>query len=157
LHIIGSGAVPEHGCRNIPLGLELYTERRFVALTGMQCSGSVRADLTPAIAEIAGRLFPPGRKRAHNAPDEWTSEPVAAWSGPTDDAELIRHAREERLVPGTGGIDLPAIWATLPEHLPVSIELPNEALRRAAGTGPWLDRLAAATRDVLAAVPSACH
>ncbi|MEE2059781.1 sugar phosphate isomerase/epimerase family protein [Rhodococcus artemisiae] len=76
---------------------------------------------------------------------------------PTDDAELIRHAREERLVPGTGGIDLPAIWATLPEHLPVSIELPNEALRRAAGTGPWLDRLAAATRDILAAVPSACH
>lgn len=76
---------------------------------------------------------------------------------PTDDAELIRHAREERLVPGTGGIDLPAIWATLPEHLPVSIELPNEALRRAAGTGPWLDRLAAATRNVLSAVPSACH
>ncbi|MGW0041314.1 sugar phosphate isomerase/epimerase family protein [Rhodococcus sp. NPDC003348] len=70
---------------------------------------------------------------------------------PTDDAELIRHAREERLVPGTGGIALADIWATLPADLPISIELPNEPLRRAAGTGPWLDRLVAATREVLVA------
>ena len=69
---------------------------------------------------------------------------------PTDDAELIRHAREERLVPGTGGIDIPGIWSTLPAGLPVSIELPNEPLRRAVGTDAWLDRLVAATREVLA-------
>lgn len=66
---------------------------------------------------------------------------------PRDNAELIRHAREERLVPGTGGIDLAGIWSTLPEGIPVSIELPNEPLRRAVGTGPWLDRLVAATRS----------
>lgn len=70
---------------------------------------------------------------------------------PTDDAELIRHAREERLVPGTGGIALADIWSTLPADLPISIELPNEPQRRAAGTGPWLDRLVAATREVLVA------
>ncbi|MFC0448534.1 sugar phosphate isomerase/epimerase family protein [Rhodococcus jostii] len=74
---------------------------------------------------------------------------------PTDDAELIRHAREERLVPGTGGIDLAGIWSTLPADLPVSIELPNEPLRRAVGTDAWLARLVAATRDVLAQVPAA--
>lgn len=68
---------------------------------------------------------------------------------PRGDAELIRHAREERLVPGTGGIDLPGIWSVLPEGLPVSIELPNEPLRRAHGTGTWLDRLVTATREVL--------
>ena len=74
---------------------------------------------------------------------------------PTDDAELIRQAREERLVPGSGGIPLADIWATLPAGLPVSIELPNEPLRRAVGTDAWLARLVAATREVLAQVPAA--
>ncbi|MBV6757604.1 sugar phosphate isomerase/epimerase family protein [Rhodococcus opacus] len=73
---------------------------------------------------------------------------------PTDDAELIRQAREERLVPGAGGIPLAGIWSTLPAGLPVSIELPNEPLRRAVGTDAWLARLVAATRDVLAQVPA---
>ncbi|WP_226436199.1 sugar phosphate isomerase/epimerase family protein [Rhodococcus yananensis] len=74
---------------------------------------------------------------------------------PHGDAELIRHAREERLVPGTGGIDLAGIWATLPAGLPVSIELPNELLRRATGTTAWLDRLVATTRRVLGEVAGA--
>ncbi|GAA4477291.1 sugar phosphate isomerase/epimerase [Rhodococcus olei] len=68
---------------------------------------------------------------------------------PTDDAELIRHAREERRVPGEGGIALADIWSTLPADLPISVELPNEPQRRAVGTGPWLDHLVAATRRVL--------
>ncbi|QTJ67915.1 sugar phosphate isomerase/epimerase [Rhodococcus sp. ZPP] len=68
---------------------------------------------------------------------------------PTNDAELVRHAREERLVPGTGGIDLTGIWSTLPTDLPVSVELPNEPLRRAVGTDAWLDRLVTQTRRVL--------
>lgn len=68
---------------------------------------------------------------------------------PTDDAEVIRQARGERLVPGTGGIALTEIWATLSAGLPVSIELPNEPLRRAAGTDAWLARLVRATREVL--------
>ncbi|QYB05853.1 sugar phosphate isomerase/epimerase [Rhodococcus sp. USK10] len=74
---------------------------------------------------------------------------------PTDDAELIRQAREERLVPGAGGIPLADIWSTLPAGLPVSIELPNEPLRRAVGTDAWLERLVTATREVLAQVPAA--
>ncbi|SED27925.1 sugar phosphate isomerase/epimerase family protein [Rhodococcus koreensis] len=74
---------------------------------------------------------------------------------PTDDAELIRQAREERLVPGAGGIPLADIWSTLPAGLPVSIELPNEPLRRAVGTDAWLARLVTATREVLAQVPAA--
>jgi len=69
---------------------------------------------------------------------------------PEDDAELIRHAREERLVPGTGGIDLRGIWSALPQGLPVSIELPNEPLRRALGDDAWLDRIISATRKMIA-------
>ena len=71
---------------------------------------------------------------------------------PTDESELIRQAREERLVPGTGGIALVDIWSILPAELPVSVELPNEPLRRAVGTDAWLDRLVAATRETLAQV-----
>lgn len=65
---------------------------------------------------------------------------------PAADAELIRQAREERLVPGEGGIDLVGIWSTLPCGTPVSIELPNERLRRAVGTDAWLKRLVTAAR-----------
>ncbi|MDV7269163.1 sugar phosphate isomerase/epimerase, partial [Rhodococcus oxybenzonivorans] len=41
------------------------------------------------------------------------------------------------------------IWSTLPPDLPVSVELPNEPLRRAVGTDAWLDRLVTQTRRVL--------
>lgn len=68
---------------------------------------------------------------------------------PDTDAELIRQAREERLVPGEGGIDLVGILAALPPDTPISIELPNEPLRQQVGTARWLDRLVAASREVI--------
>ena len=63
---------------------------------------------------------------------------------------MIRQAREERLVPGEGGLDLVGMLASLPQATPISVELPNEPRRRALGTGAWLDRLAAAARATLA-------
>jgi len=74
---------------------------------------------------------------------------------PTEKAELIRHAREERLVPGTGVIDLQGIWSVLPPGLPMSIELPNEPLRRAMGDDVWLDRLITSARDTIRSVHAA--
>ncbi len=70
---------------------------------------------------------------------------------PTSTTELIRQAREERLVPGHGGLDLVQMWAALPAGTPISVELPNEPRRRAMGTGPWLDQLAAAARAITSA------
>lgn len=91
LHIIGSGAVPEHGCKNIPLGLELYTELRFVALTGSQASGDVRVDCSAAMALLVPHLFP-NTPASAAGPDEWTSEAVPEWDGPNDDDDLLRRA-----------------------------------------------------------------
>lgn len=91
LHIIGSGTVPPHGCKNIPLGLELYTESRFVALTGTNAVGDARTDCTAAMAVLVPHLFAPGAQTQHG-PDEWTSEPVPEWEGPTDDDDLLRRA-----------------------------------------------------------------
>ncbi len=54
-------------------------------------------------------------------------------------------------MPGEGGIDLVEIWSTLPCGTPISIEVPNEPLRRAVGTDAWLKRLVTAARRTVAA------
>lgn len=49
---------------------------------------------------------------------------------PDDMADILREARQQRRFPGDGDIDLPALLATLPRDLPVSLEIPTEELRR---------------------------
>lgn len=68
---------------------------------------------------------------------------------PQNDEELIHDARQHRLVPGEGGINLAEIWACLPPETPVSVELPNEPQRQAMGTEAWLDHLVNAAGAVL--------
>lgn len=114
LHIIGSGTVPEHGCKNIPLGLELYTELRFIALTGLQAVGDVRTDCTAAMAAVVPALFP-NTPAAAGGPDEWTNEPVPEWEGPTDDEDLIRRAlasgdRSAAVAFGGEGVTFRDLW-----------------------------------------------
>jgi sugar phosphate isomerase/epimerase len=46
---------------------------------------------------------------------------------------MIRTARDERLFPGEGTIDLPGILACLPDHIPYSLEIPRVALTKAVG------------------------
>lgn len=89
LHLLGQTAPLEHGCRNVPLGLELYTSKRFVALTGISAVGSVNTDLTAPLAAIAAQYFPFTETGEWEA---WTTEPVAEYTGPEDDDELIRKA-----------------------------------------------------------------
>ena len=87
LHIFGTGPVPlEHGCRDGLNNLELYTSGRFVALTGTNAMGDAGHDSGAAITSISVEHFP---ARAVVVSDEWTTEPVDEWSGPTDDDELI--------------------------------------------------------------------
>lgn len=89
LHIIGMGNAPDHSCKNVPLGLEFYTEGRFVALTGMNTVGSADIDCTACLPTLIDTYFPP--KRAAKG-QEWTTLPVEGWNGPTDDDELITKA-----------------------------------------------------------------
>jgi sugar phosphate isomerase/epimerase len=44
--------------------------------------------------------------------------------------EILHEARQQRCFPGDGDIDLPALLATLPDQIPLSLEVPTEALRR---------------------------
>lgn len=91
LHIIGSGNVPPHACKDTALGLELYHEKRFVALTGTHASGDAATDHSAALARLVEETFRPNSKSAV-APDEWTDEPVERAEPPLSDDELIRRA-----------------------------------------------------------------
>ena len=95
LHIIGRGAAPAHGKKNTPLGLEFYTELRFVALTGTHAQGNADTDHTAALYALTAQYFPPKTTGGTDGL-ELSAEPVAEWRGPTDDDELLRRALQSR-------------------------------------------------------------
>ena len=63
--------------------------------------------------------------------------------------EMIQTAREDRLLPGEGTIDLDGLFATLPNTLPVSIEIPNFNRSNAVGEKAWAKAAIDATRELL--------
>jgi hypothetical protein len=103
LHILGRGQAPDHGCKNVPLGLEFYTEGRFVALTGLQAVGDVNTDHTQALHTLTAHLFPPGAGK-HDGRYELTTQPVPEWRGPVDDEELLRRAMQSRSAGAAFGV-----------------------------------------------------
>lgn len=93
LHIIGSGAhmaPANHRCKNAALNLEFYTQERFVALTGTNAVGDVRADMGVVLPWLCANYFP-DRVEAYSD-GEWTTQARDDWRGPTDDDDLIRRA-----------------------------------------------------------------
>jgi sugar phosphate isomerase/epimerase len=64
--------------------------------------------------------------------------------------ELLFNAREERLPPGEGQIDLPAFVAALPANLPLSLEVPMTRMKASDGAQMVLSHVARVTRDWLA-------
>jgi primase-polymerase (primpol)-like protein len=117
LHIIGTGAPPAHGCKNTALGLEFYHEARFIALTGTNAVGNAALDCTALLPELIGRYFTPGVERAKG---DWTTEPVADWSGPEDDTELLARMFNAKSAAATAfgkGASLADLWTANAEAL----------------------------------------
>lgn len=52
--------------------------------------------------------------------------------------ELVHTAREARLLPGDGGIDLRGIFSALPDDLPISVEIPNTSEKNRLGIDEWV-------------------
>ena len=76
----------------------------------------------------------------------------AAGPVPETTERLIFTAREDRLNPGDGDLDLAAILSRLPENIPVSVEIPNSSLAKVM---PAIERVGAArvaTLDLLSEV-----
>lgn len=96
LHIIASAsAVPPHGCKDGVNGFEMYHNKRFIALTGINAVGSAAADCTATLPAVVARYFNPsaaGAGDATVAPGEWTTAPVAGYSSVETDEELIARA-----------------------------------------------------------------
>lgn len=94
LHIFGRYSSPlEHRNKNTALGLELYTQERFVALTGTGAIGDASALMDGPLSAAVAKWFAPV---ASDRSDTWTTEPVAEWSGPKDDDELLAIAMRSK-------------------------------------------------------------
>ena len=63
--------------------------------------------------------------------------------------ELIHTARQERLLPGEGNIDVQGLFATLPQDLPVSVEIVNLERSKPVGDKAWAKQCLSATKKVL--------
>jgi hypothetical protein len=111
LHIFGTGVVPDHGCKNIPLDLEFYTQERFVALTGNQAQGNAATDHSVALSQVVPSYFPVTKGNTTGA--DWTDGPDPEWNGPEDDTALLQKmlaskGSAESVFGGKAGVE--ALW-----------------------------------------------
>jgi sugar phosphate isomerase/epimerase len=63
--------------------------------------------------------------------------------------ELIHTARQERILPGEGNIDVTGLFATLPQDLPVSVEIVNLERSKPMGDKAWAELCLNATKKAL--------
>ena len=90
LHIFGyvSGDMPEHGCKNIPLHIELYDDNRFICL-GSNSSGDMMQPCDAALNATVAQYFPAS---APVIAAEWSTVPHPDSCPIPDDARLIEKA-----------------------------------------------------------------
>ena len=91
IHIIGryEGETPDHGCKNLALGMELYTSGRFCALTKSQAQGDSKTLNTPSLTSYITR-YNFHKTATENKSDEWTTESSEGCNPPEDNSEIIR-------------------------------------------------------------------
>lgn len=90
-HIIGTGlaTVPTISRMKKGPGFDIYTERRFIAITGTNAQGNAFHNCQQALdATINKYLLREGGELS----EDWTDAPCDGWSGFDDDDELIRRA-----------------------------------------------------------------
>ena len=110
LHLFGRGTppTPRRIKDHTNQLFDLYTERRFVALTGDGATGDANTDHTAALATIVAKHLTPTTPAQAAS---WTTEPAADWRGPTDDADLIRRALQSGGLSAFGGALFADLWA----------------------------------------------
>lgn len=96
LHMIGTGdAGPTELRRKKDYTnklFDLYTEGRFVALTGTAAQGSAATNCTAGLQVIVEKHLRRCGATDGDGPPGWTTAPDPTWNGPVDDDELLRRA-----------------------------------------------------------------
>jgi sugar phosphate isomerase/epimerase len=69
---------------------------------------------------------------------------------PVDKQTLIFHARNERLMPGDGALDLLSILRAMPRDIPIAVEVPMRALAQTVGAVERAKRIRVKTEALLA-------
>ncbi len=69
---------------------------------------------------------------------------------PTDRDTLIFHARNERLMPGDGSLDLVGILRAMPHDIPIAVEVPMKALAQTVGAVERAKRIRLKTEALIA-------
>lgn len=112
MHIFGTGRAPAHGKKNAALGMEFYTELRFVALTGTGAVGDAATDHTAALHALTAEYFPPGASSGTDGSFTLSNSPVPEWRGPTDNDDLIRRALRSKSASSVfgGGASFADLW-----------------------------------------------
>ena len=86
IHIFGSGAVPEHSCKNKNLGIEFYHTGRFALLGDPESThGDPNIDFTEQVAWLVNMYFRPNEITEA----EWSNIPVAEYGGPETKEEIV--------------------------------------------------------------------
>lgn len=101
LHIFGKTAPLKHKTKNQELGIELYTSKRFVALTNSGTVGDAGVDCTVSVTQIAEKYFKASTEQIASL--GWSDQPVPEWNGYTDDNELLVKALKSGSAASTFG------------------------------------------------------
>ena len=142
-----------------PLGLSMnvepmpWTEVKNVAqgLRLLESAGRHNAGLLvdPIHFDRAGNVptdvaaIPPARLRYMQICD-------APAERPGDTEALIFHARNERLMPGDGALDLSGILRAMPHDIPIAVEVPMRTLAQTVGAVERAKRIRVKTEALLA-------
>lgn len=129
LHVFGVGMVPfGYSHKSAAHGLEIYTENRYVALTGNGAMGNAGVDINAGLLHLLPTYFP--AKTTINTDIVWTDSPVEGWAGPTDDTALISKMMKSKPNVFSGNPSFKEIWNGDPDIL--GARWPN-----VMGTGPY--------------------
>ena len=124
LHIIGTGqAVETRRKKNKEYHIELYTDKRFVALTGTGAVGDANFNHQEKLTEVVNYFF---WKDPNITEADWTNQPCEGWAGYVDDEDLINRALQSQSASSVlgGGVSFRDLWegnvAKLAEKYPSS-------------------------------------
>src|SRR5262249_7158111 len=87
LHIFGRYSnVPDHRTRVNGVPLEVYSRKRFIALTGTHMAGELTDDRSHALRALIAEYLP---EPVASRDAEWTTGPYAGWRGGGTDEQII--------------------------------------------------------------------